>query len=318
MSVALVELVRSGFVEGRHHGSLVVLDADGGVELALGDVDAPVFPRSSNKPAQAVGLLRAGYAAATVAQLTIATASHEGEPAHLELAATVLAAAGLGEDDLRCPPDLPAGPDARQAVLAAGGGPRRLAMNCSGKHAAMLATCVARGWSRPDYLDPGHPLQQQLGATVAELAGETVTSTGTDGCGAPIFGLTLAALARTFAALTTAATGTPERRVADAARAHPFLLSGTGREDLTLMTAVPGLLCKAGAEGVHAGALPDGRAFALKIDDGAARARDLVTATVLRDVLGVVDDGTLSALAEQPLTGGDRRVGEVRAAPGLV
>lgn len=314
MSVPLVELVRSGFVEGRHHGSVVVLGADGRVELALGEVDVPVFPRSSNKPMQAVAMLRAGYRPAGTEQLAIATASHEGEPAHQALAAAVLAGVGLAEDDLRCPPDLPAGPAARQAVLAAGGGPRRLAMNCSGKHAAMLATCVTAGWSTGDYLDPGHPLQRGAAETVAELAGEHVAVTGTDGCGAPIFGLSLTALARAFAALTTAAPGTPERALADAARAHPFLVSGTGREDLALMTAVPGLLSKAGAEGVHAGALPDGRAFAVKVDDGAARARDRVSVAVLRR-LGV--GGALDALAEEPLLGGGVPVGAVRVVDAL-
>lgn len=316
MSVPLVELVRSGFVEGVHHGSVVVLDTDGRVELALGEVAAPVFPRSSNKPMQAVSMLRDGYDPADTAQLAIATASHEGEPAHQSLAAAVLARAGLGEDDLRCPPALPAGADARRAVLAAGGGPRRLAMNCSGKHAAMLATCVVNGWSTEDYLDLAHPLQRGAAATVAELAGEAVVATGTDGCGAPIFGLSLTALARAFAALVTAAPGTPEARLADAAREHPFLVSGTGREDLRLMTSVPGLLCKAGAEGVHAGALPDGRAFALKIDDGADRAREVTTAAVLRR-LGVARGDDLAAMAEQPLLGGGVRVGSVRPVAAL-
>ncbi|GAB2916813.1 asparaginase [Rhodococcus aerolatus] len=299
-----------------HHGSVVVLDADGRVDLALGEVAAPVFPRSSNKPMQAVSMLRDGYDPDGTEQLAIATASHEGEPAHQALAAAVLDRAGLTEDDLRCPPALPAADDARRAVLAAGGGPRRLAMNCSGKHAAMLATCVGRGWSTADYLDPAHPLQRGAAATVAELAGEAVGATGTDGCGAPIFGLSLTALARAFAALTTAAPGTPEARLADAARAHPFLLSGTGREDLRLMTSVPGLLCKAGAEGVHAGSLPDGRAFALKVDDGADRAREVTTAAVLQH-LGVAWDDVLAAMLEQPLLGAGVPVGAVRPAAAL-
>ena len=317
MSVELVEVVRSGFREGVHRGSLVVLDPDGRVQLSLGDVRSPVFPRSSNKPLQAVAMLRSGFTPADSAQLALASASHSGEPAHVEGALRLLADAGLTEDDLRCPADLPGDEPTRNAVLAAGGGRRRVYMNCSGKHSAMVSTCAANGWSLPDYLDPAHPLQRSGFETVTELAGEAVPTVGVDGCGAPIFALSLTGLATAFARLVTAGPATPERRVADAVRAHPFLISGTGREDLMLMSAVPGLLCKAGAEGVHAGALPDGRAFAVKIDDGAARARGPVSVGVLRH-LGVPDSEALAALAEEPLLGGGVQVGSARLLPGLL
>ena len=317
MSVELVEVVRSGFREGVHRGSLVVLDSDGRVQLALGDVRSPVFPRSSNKPLQAVAMLRSGFTPADSAQLALASASHSGEPAHVEGALRLLADAGLTEDDLRCPADLPGDEPTRNAVLAAGGGRRRVYMNCSGKHSAMVSTCAANGWSLPDYLDPTHPLQRSGFGTVAELADEAVPAVGVDGCGAPIFALSLTGLATAFSRLVTAGPGTPERRVADAVRAHPFLVSGTGREDLLLMSAVPGLLCKAGAEGVHAGALPDGRAFAVKIDDGAARARGPVSVGVLRH-LGVPDSEALAALADEPLLGGGVQVGSARLLLGLL
>ena len=317
MSVELVEVVRSGFREGVHRGSLVVLDSDGRVQLALGDVHSPVFPRSSNKPLQAVAMLRSGFTPADSAQLALAAASHSGETAHVEGALRLLADAGRTEDDLRCPADLPGDEPTRNAVLAAGGGPRRVYMNCSGKHSAMVSTCAANGWSLPDYLDPAHPLQRSAFETVAELAGEAVPAVGVDGCGAPIFALSLTGLATAFARLVTAGPATPERRVADAVRAHPFLVSGTGREDLLLMSAVPGLLCKAGAEGVHVGALPDGRAFAVKIDDGAARARGPVSVGVLRH-LGVPDSEALAALADEPLLGGGVQVGSARLLPGLL
>jgi L-asparaginase II len=317
VSVELVEVVRSGFREGVHRGSLVVLAADGSVDLALGDVRTPVFPRSSNKPMQAVAMLRSGFAPRDTAQLALSSASHTGEAAHVEGALRLLAEAGLTEDDLRCPADLPGDEPTREALLAAGGGRRRVYMNCSGKHSAMVSTCATNGWSLTDYLDPAHPLQQSAASTVSELAGEAVDAVGVDGCGAPIFALSLSGLAAAFAGLATATPGSPERRVADAVRAHPFLVSGTGREDLLLMTAVPGLLCKAGAEGVHAGALPDGRAFAVKIDDGASRARGPVTVGVLRH-LGVPDSDALDALAEEPLLGGGLRVGSARLLPGLL
>lgn len=317
MSVDLVEVVRSGFREGVHRGSLVVLDADGRVELAMGDVGTPVFPRSSNKPMQAVAMLRSGFAPTDTAQLALSSASHSGEAAHVDGALRLLADAGLTEDDLRCPPDLPGHEPTREAVLAAGGGRRRVYMNCSGKHSAMVSTCAANGWSLSDYLDPAHPLQRSAADTVAELAGEAIDAVGVDGCGAPIFALSLTGLATAFARIATAEPASPERRVADAVREHPFLVSGTGREDLLLMQAVPGLLCKAGAEGVHVGALPDGRAFAVKIDDGAARARGPVTVGVLRH-LGVPDTDALAALAEEPLLGGGVQVGSARLLPGLL
>lgn len=316
MSVDLVEVVRSGFREGVHRGSLVVLGPDGSAELTRGDATSAVFPRSSNKPMQAVAMLRQGFAPRSTEELALASGSHEGEPAHVELALSVLVGAGLGEDDLRCPPALPGHEPTRDAVLAAGGGPRRIYMNCSGKHSAMVATCATNGWSLPDYLDARHPLQVSARDTVGELAGEPVTALGVDGCGAPIFALSLTGLARAFSRLVRAVPGTEERRVADAIRAHPFLVSGTG-EDLRLMSAVPGLLCKAGAEGVHAGALPDGRAFALKIDDGAARARGPVTVGVLR-WLGVPDSPALDAVAQDPVLGGGQPVGSARLLPGVL
>jgi L-asparaginase II len=188
-------------------------------------------------------------------------------------------------------------------------------MNCSGKHAAMLATCVANGWPVGDYLDPDSPLQTAITAAVEELAGERVQHVAVDGCGAPQHALTLAGLARAFARLTTAAPGTNERRVADAMRAAPELVGGTGRDVTAFMQAVPGLLAKDGAEGVYGVALPDGAALALKIDDGAARARPPVLVEGLR-ALGVTSDA-LDALATVPVLGGGRPVGEVRATDAL-
>ncbi len=317
MSVELVEVVRSGFREGVHRGSVVVLASDGSVELALGDVDVPVLPRSSNKPMQAVAMLRGGFRPRDTAALALSSASHSGEPWHVEGVLAMLADAGLTEDDLRCPPDLPGHLPTRDAVLAGGGTPRRVYMNCSGKHAAMLATCRVNGWSLPDYLDPAHPLQRDAADTVAELAGPAPADVAVDGCGAPIFPLSLTALATAFARLVTADAGTEQRRVADAVRAHPWLASGTGGEDLLLMSNVPGLLCKAGAEGVHAGALPDGRAFAVKIDDGADRARGPVTVGVLRR-MGLADGDALNTLAQQALLGAGAPVGLVRLIPGVL
>ena len=269
-----------------------------------------MFPRSANKPLQAVGLLRAGWEPRDDRQLALACASHSGEPFHLEVAREVLGE--LGEQALRCPPSLPLDEAAAAALLAAGGGPTRLHMNCSGKHAAMLATCRAAGWPTEGYLDPAHPLQAHLTAEVGRLAGEPVADVVVDGCGAPQHALTLPGLARAGGALTTAAAGTPERRVADAVRAHPLLVGGTGRDVTVLMEGLPGLLAKDGAEGVYVAALPDGGAVALKIADGAARARVPVLVAGLR-ALGAHAE-VLDALATSPVLGGGRPVGEVRLA----
>ncbi|WP_031508096.1 asparaginase [Streptomyces megasporus] len=306
----LAEVVRSGFVEGRHRGSLVVLDRDGDVEWSLGNVTEPVFPRSCNKPMQATAVLRAGVEL-TGERLALAAASHSGEPFHLELVGKMLVEHGLTEDELGCPPDLPMDREEHERCLAAGTRPSRIAMNCSGKHAAMLAACVANGWSRADYLDPGHPLQALAHEVVETMAGEPVAHTGTDGCGAPLFAFSLTGLARAFRSHVLAEPGTPERRVADAMRAHPEWVAGTRRIDTWLMREVPGSLAKVGAEAVQAVALPDGRALAFKIEDGGQRALGPVLARALEH-LGV-DSPVLARIADAPLLGGGERVGEIRA-----
>ncbi|MFF8845682.1 asparaginase [Streptomyces sp. NPDC015127] len=309
-SPVLAEVVRSGFVEGLHRGALVVLAADGGVELALGDVTAPVFPRSSNKPMQAAAVLRAGVDLSGE-RLALAAASHSGEGFHLDLVRTMLAEHGLTADDLRTPPDLPLDRVEAEAYLAAGQVRDRVAMDCSGKHAAMLAACVHNGWDRAGYADPDHPLQRLVRSVVEESAGEPVAAVGTDGCGAPLMAISLTGLARAFRRFVLAEPGSPERRVADAMRAHPEYVAGTRRPDTWLMREVPGALAKVGAEAVQAVALADGRALALKIDDGASRALGPVTARTL--ALMGVDSPVLARIGHMPLLGGGAEVGAVRA-----
>ncbi|MET9255837.1 asparaginase [Streptomyces sp. NPDC048182] len=307
----LAEVVRSGFVEGRHRGSLVVLGADGAVELALGDVTAPVFPRSSNKPMQAAGVLRAGLDLAGE-RLALAAASHSGEPFHRDLVGKMLDEYGLDPALLQCPPDLPLDPVERDSYLASGAVADRVTMNCSGKHTAMLAVCARRGWPLDSYLDPSHPLQRLIHKVVEEAAGEPVAAVGTDGCGAPLLAISLVGLARAFRSFVLASPGTAERRVADAMRAHPEYVAGTRRADTWLMREVPGVLSKMGAEAVQAVALPDGRALAFKVDDGAGRALGPVLSRTL-GLLGV-DAEVVRRIGEAPLQGGARQVGEIRAA----
>ncbi|MFG2210299.1 asparaginase [Streptomyces sp. NPDC048638] len=310
-SPVLAEVVRSGFVEGRHRGSLVVLAADGSVEWSLGDVAAPVFPRSTNKPMQAAAVLRAGLDLAGE-RLALTAASHSGEPFHLDLVRTMLAEYGLTAEQLQTPPDLPLDPAEAEIYLASGLVRDPLTMNCSGKHTAMLAASALNGWSLDSYLDPEHPLQQLILTGVQEASGEDVAHIGTDGCGAPLMSLSLTGLARAFRYFVGAAPGTPERRVADAMRAHPEYVAGTRRPDTWLMRALPGTLSKMGAEAVQALALPDGRALAFKIDDGATRTLGPILARVLRRM--GIDDPVLARIEDVPLLGGAARVGEIRAA----
>jgi L-asparaginase II len=307
-----VEVHRSGFLESVHRGALVVLDAAGDVSFAAGAVDRPVLPRSANKPVQATALLAAGWTPGSSEELAIAAGSHNGEDAHRALAASMLAAAGLGPEDLGCPPALPQYEPTRGAWLAAGRLPERLAMNCSGKHAAMLSACVAGGWPTAGYLDRAHPLQQAIEERLADAAGEPVTAVVVDGCGAPQHALSLTGLARGVLSLVQAPEGTCERSVADAMRVHPWYVAGTGREDTALMTAVPGLLVKGGADGVHVAALPDSGAVAVKLDDGGERGRTpALCAALVR--LGVPPE-SLAPWLLPPVLGGELVVGEIRAA----
>ncbi|RSO13428.1 asparaginase [Streptomyces sp. WAC 06783] len=311
ISPVLAEVVRSGFVEGRHRGSLVILAADGSVQTALGDVTSPVFPRSANKPMQAAAILRAGLDLSGE-RLALAAASHSGEGFHLDLVQKMLSEHGLSTDQLRTPPDLPLDPAEAETYLASGRVRESLTMNCSGKHAAMLAACAANGWPLESYLHLEHPLQHLVLDAVRSASGEGVEHIGTDGCGAPLMAISLTGLARSFRHFVLAGEGTPERRVADAMRAHPEYVAGTRRPDTWLMQAVPGVLSKMGAEAVQAVALPDGRALAFKVDDGATRTLGPILARVLGEM--GVESPVLARIGEAPLLGGAERVGEIRAA----
>src|SRR6478752_6265580 len=311
----VAEIVRSGFVEGHHYGSVVALAADGSVDWSVGDVAAPILPRSCNKPLQAVGMLRAGLDL-DGELLALACASHSGEPFHLDGVRRLLAGAGLGEEDLQTPPDYPLDDESRVDWIRSGGAKSSLAMNCSGKHAAMLATCVANGWDTATYLDPEHPLQVAIAETFADLTGEKVEVVAVDGCGAPLLSTSLGGLARAFRTVSLA-TGGPERRVADAIRTHPEFTSGSRRDEAALLRAIPGAIGKAGAESCYAVGLADGRAVALKTDDGAPRVRPVLMAAAL-ERLGVTGDPDVDAEAVRrtgvlELLGGGRPVGEIRA-----
>ncbi|MFD5231169.1 asparaginase [Streptomyces qaidamensis] len=304
----VAHLIRGGIVEGIHYGSVVVLDADGRVALQVGDIEAAFYPRSAIKPVQAVAMVRAGLPL-DGELLSLTAASHSGEERHLAGARRILDLAGLTEDHLRNVTDMPFDPVVRDAWVREGRLPSRLAQNCSGKHAAMLYTCLLNGWPLENYLDPGHPLQQAIAEIVEDLSGQRIARVTVDGCGAPLFSISLHGLARATARIVTAEPGTPEARVADAMREHAEMASGSGRDVAALMRAVPGLLSKDGFEGVQVAALADGRTVAVKIADGANRARVPVTAAAL--ARAGVDPELLSEFQGEPLLGGGREVGRV-------
>jgi L-asparaginase II len=292
-----------------HTGSVVAIDPEGHVLISLGRPDEPCYPRSSNKPLQAVAMVRAGLDLPDDL-LALASASHAGEQMHVDGVGRMLATVGLDETALRCPEDLPGDDDARTAMIRSGIPADRIHMNCSGKHAAMLTTCAVNDWPTETYLDSEHPLQRYIREVIEELTRERVVHVGVDGCGAPLFAFSLTGLARAFQAIITADPGTPERRVADAFRAYPEMTSGTNRPEARLMRGISGLLNKGGAEAVDAVALPGGTALAVKIADGGQRARVPVTVAALR-VLGL-DAGVPADLATGTVHGGGRVVGSVR------
>lgn len=339
-------------VESRIRGTVVGLGPDGTVELSVGDPGAVISPRSTVKPMQAVGMLTAGLDRAfdpggrgiPPELLAIVCSSHSGEPAQLAAVRAVLAAVGRTPADLACPPDLPLGRLACERHLAAGGGPEPLLMNCSGKHAGMIACCVASGWPVDGYREPDHPLQRRIRASIEELVGGPAAGTAVDGCGAPLFGIPLVGLARGMRRIALAASEppSPRQRVAAAMRTFPDRVGGPGRTDTELMLAVPWIIAKDGAEGVSVAATASGHAAAVKIEDGSQRAAmpvlvaalrrlgafhapdaanvpdvaDLAEGAAVADVPGVaagVDGARLAAIGVPKVLGGGVEVGRLRA-----
>lgn len=317
---ALAVQTRDGLVESIHYGSVIATgsdeSADGGLRtlFAAGDPLAPFYPRSSLKPLQAVAMVSAGLDL-PADLLALTAASHSGAAMHREGALRILEMHGLTADALENSTDLPYGPDEREEWLRHGGTATQLTQNCSGKHAAMAATCVINGWPVRGYLDPGHPLQQLVATTVRKLTGEEPERTSTDGCGTPLFALTLRGMARAFGRMTSAVVTDPESPEAAVGRAmmqHPEMVAGVGRDVTELMRLTPGLLAKDGFEGVQLVGLPDGRAVAVKISDGGDRARMPVTVRALEAL--DVDTAPLAGIATGDVLGGGRSVGLLQAA----
>jgi L-asparaginase II len=315
----IVEVDRSGFVESQHLGAVAVADAEGTVVAAAGDPELTIYLRSCAKPLQALAVLGLGVERELglgALALAGAAGSHAGEPEHVASARKVLAAAGLDESALHCPPALPSNAEARKTVEA----PAPIYHNCSGKHAYMLAGAVTRGWQIERYTEPEHPLQAVVSDTIADFAGAAIEHVGVDGCGVPVHALPLRALATAYARIgqRAAAGEGPEAALVEAARRHPVMISGTGMLDTVLLEVTGGrLLSKAGAEGASAAVnLETQQGVAVKVIDGAPRARGPALLAALT-ALGWLDDSELEALLPvviSPVLGGGEEVGTVRPA----
>lgn len=317
VEIAVVE--RSGFVESRHYGVAVVLAPDGAERTALGDPTAAFLPRSSMKPLQALSCLSAG-ADLSGAALALSTASHAGTDRHVEVARGILQSAGLTEDDLGCPAAWPSDTASRDDLVRDHGVPSPLRMNCSGKHAAMLLTCVTNGWSTADYLDPQHPLQVHIREVVERLVGERMTTTAIDGCGAPVYAMSLIGLARAIQRIATSSERSPfalhrsAGTLVRAVRENPWTIDGPGRPD-TIVIERLGVFSKYGAEGVQVMTAPDGTTVALKTLDGSTRAGHAVALRLLERAGALDASAVAETLALLPLTvqGGGQQVGVIRA-----
>ncbi len=311
-----------------HRGSIAVVDASGALRLALGDVTAPTYSRSSLKPMQAMVLVESGAAEAFGLgdeEIALACASHSGEPMHTERVTAWLSRIGLGERDLACGAHPSRYEPVAEAMIRAGEKPTRIFNNCSGKHTGFLT--VARHWdvATDGYERADHPVQRAVAAALRDLSGASDLPYGIDGCAAPNFATSLTEFARA-AAKMAAPDGLPKPR-ADAARrilgamiGHPELMSGTGRACATLIRAGDGRAAvKTGAEGFFGGWIPSkGLGVAIKIDDGAGRASETAMAAVL-DQLGLLgDDPKASAILRAPvLNTRGTVVGERRPAAAL-
>jgi L-asparaginase II len=324
LNPVLVNALRGGIVESMHRGAIAIVDANGAVHTATGDIERPVFPRSAVKVLQALPLVASGAAerfGLVDEELALACASHGGEPRHAETAAGMLAKAGVDVQALECGTHWPYHDGSIKALAATGASPSALHNNCSGKHAGFVCVgCLmaadrgadVRGFLR-GYVQPDHPVMREVTASLESTTGYRLADAarGVDGCSIPTYAVPLRHLAHAFAKVATgvglsAGQAAAARRLRRAVAAAPFMVAGSGRFDTRVMQALgERVFCKVGAEGVHCAALPElGLGVAIKMDDGNnARAVEVVMAAVIRRLLPLEGGAAtlLQSLADVPL-----------------
>ncbi len=296
----LAFLTRGGQVESVHLGHACVVTAGGELLDEIGDSATVVLARSTIKPAQASASMQCG-ADLSATELAIAAASHTGEVRHQELVSQILDRNGLSPEDLQCPADWPEDEATREQQKRDGVSKTRLAMNCSGKHAAMLAAAQSNGWCVDNYLEVDHPVQRVVMETLSELSGETIETVSIDGCGAPAPALSVRGLATMAARLGRSSP------VATAMRLHPWAVGGTGQINSTVMEMLPGVIAKGGAEGVFVLGTESGFGVAIKVIDGSPRATTFVALHLLGR-FGVDVESVLAA-TRISILGGGKEVG---------
>ncbi len=296
----LVETVRGDLVESRHCGAIAVADASGRLVLSIGDIERPVYPRSAIKAIQALVLVESGAAdryGLGAEELALACASHGGEPSHVSTAERMLARAGLDASALKCGAHWPLHQPSAQALARSGGQASALHNNCSGKHSGFLCAACAMGVDLATYGEPAHPVQREVKAALEGLTGAALDVCAIDGCSVPTWAVPLASLARGFACFGSGEGMAPTRtkaaaRLRLACAAHPWHVAGTGRFCTEIMRAFGArVFAKTGAEGVYCAALPEqGLGIAVKCDDGAGRAADVMAASTLSRLLPKPED----------------------------
>jgi L-asparaginase II len=301
---------RGGVDESIHFGALVALDTRGEIAFSVGDPQVTIFPRSATKPFQALAMVRAGLSL-PAEQLALVCASHSGQDIHQDTARSILASVGLDESALLNTPGFCVHVPSAHESIRSGRGKTALQMDCSGKHAGMLATCEINGWSTNDYLIEDHPLQIAITETIAEVTGALPVAISTDGCGAPAHVIELHRLARAMRALAVGDAGLEGRAVFSAMEQFPHMIAGDDRHTTAIASAIPGLAAKDGAESIYVAAMDDGRAVALKLSDGSGRG----TATVLLAALQRlgIDVSAVPNSVNEVVLGHGKPVGGVRA-----
>jgi L-asparaginase II len=329
----LVEVTRGGVAESGHRGAVAVVDGKGKPVFSVGDIDQPIFPRSAIKGLQALPLIESGAAekySLTDAEIALACASHNGEPEHVATAAAMLTKAGRDLSALECGAQFPMRANAGHHLIRDDKAPTALHNNCSGKHAGFVCVACASGDDPGGYVKPEHPTMREVTAAVASMTGHRLgeAACGTDGCSIPTFAIPLRAMALGFARFGSGEGLGPSRsaatrRIREAVAREPFYVAGTDRFDTKLMLVLrERAFVKVGAEGVYCAALPElGFGVALKCDDGATRAAEVMMAAIIKRCLTLSDSehqGLQPLLEPELRNWNGMHVGDIRATGALV